>query len=58
MTEKMIENRVRKLFELEAQQKELATQADAIRAQLKAGDISTIKIGVKILLMIIFWRCK
>ena len=36
MTEKMIENRVRKLLELEAQQKELATQADAIRAQLKA----------------------
>lgn len=36
MTEKIIENRVRKLLDLEAQQKQLAEQADAIRAQLKA----------------------
>ena len=36
MTEKMIENRIKKLRELEAQQKELETQAEAIRAELKA----------------------
>ena len=36
MTERMIENRIKKLRELEAQQKELEAQADAIRAELKA----------------------
>ena len=36
MTEKMIENRVKKLQAIEAQQKELEAQADAIRAELKA----------------------
>lgn len=36
MTEKMIENRVKKLRDIEAQQKELETQAEAIRAELKA----------------------
>ena len=36
MTERMIENRVKKLRELEAQQKELETTAEAIRAELKA----------------------
>lgn len=36
MTEKMIENRVKKLRELEAQQKELEMAAEAIRAELKA----------------------
>lgn len=36
MTERMIENRVKKLQELEAQQKELEAAADAIRAELKA----------------------
>lgn len=36
MTERMIENRVNKLRELEAQQKELEAQAGAIRAELKA----------------------
>lgn len=36
MTERMIENRIRKLQEIEAQQKELETAADAIRAELKA----------------------
>ena len=36
MTERMIENRVKKLRELEAQQKELEAQAEAIRAELKA----------------------
>lgn len=36
MTERMIENRIRKLQELEAQQKELEAAADAIRAELKA----------------------
>lgn len=36
MTEKMIENRIKKLRELEAQQKELEAQAEAIRAELKA----------------------
>ncbi len=36
MTERMIENRVNKLRELEAQQKELEAQAEAIRAELKA----------------------
>lgn len=35
MTEKMIENRVKKLQSLEAQQKELEAQAEAIRAELK-----------------------
>lgn len=36
MTERMIENRVNKLRELEAQQKELEAAAEAIRAELKA----------------------
>lgn len=36
MSERMIENRIRKLQELEAQQKELEAAADAIRAELKA----------------------
>ena len=36
MTEKMIENRVKKLQAIEAQQKELDAAADAIRAELKA----------------------
>lgn len=36
MTEKMIENRIKKLREMEAQQKELETQVEAIRAELKA----------------------
>ncbi len=36
MTERMIENRIKKLRELEAQQKELEAQAEAIRAELKA----------------------
>lgn len=36
MTERMIENRVKKLKELEKQQKALETAADAIRAELKA----------------------
>lgn len=35
MTEKMIENRVKKLRALEAQQKEIETAAEAIRAELK-----------------------
>ena len=36
MTERMIENRIRKLQELEAQQREIEAAADAIRAELKA----------------------
>lgn len=36
MTERMIENRIKKLRELEAQQKELEAAAEAIRAELKA----------------------
>lgn len=40
MTEKMIENRVKKLQAIEAQQKEFEAQADAIRAELKA-DLET-----------------
>lgn len=36
MTERMIENRIHKLQELEAQQKEIEAAADAIRAELKA----------------------
>ena len=36
MTERMMENRIKKLRELEAQQKELEAQAEAIRAELKA----------------------
>lgn len=36
MTERMIENRIKKLRELEAQQKELEATAEAIRAELKA----------------------
>ena len=36
MTERMIENRVKKLQEIEAQQKELEAAVDAIRAELKA----------------------
>lgn len=36
MGERAIENRIRKLQEIEAQQKELETQAEAIRAEIKA----------------------
>ena len=36
MTERMIENRIKKLRELEAQQKELEAAAEVIRAELKA----------------------
>ncbi len=36
MTEKMIENRIKKLRAIEAQQKELEAAAEAIRAELKA----------------------
>ena len=36
MTERMIENRIKKLRELEAQQKELEAAAETIRAELKA----------------------
>lgn len=36
MTEKMIENRVKKLQAIEARQKELEAAAEAIRAELKA----------------------
>lgn len=36
MTERMIENRVNKLRDIEAQQRELEAQAEAIRAELKA----------------------
>lgn len=36
MGEKAIENRIRKLQEIEAQQEELETQAEAIRAEIKA----------------------
>ncbi len=36
MTERMIENRIRKLQEIEAQQKELEAEAEAIRTELKA----------------------
>ena len=36
MTEKMIENRIKRLQAIEAQQKELEAQAEAIRAELKA----------------------
>lgn len=36
MTERMIENRVRKLQEIEAQQKSLEAEAQALRAELKA----------------------
>ncbi len=36
MTEKMIENRIKKLRDIEAQQEKLETAAEAIRAELKA----------------------
>ena len=36
MTERMIENRFKRLQEIEAQQKKLETAAEAIRAELKA----------------------
>lgn len=36
MGEKAIENRIRKLQEIEAQQKELEIQAEAIRTEIKA----------------------
>ncbi len=36
MTERMIENRIKKLQAIEAQQKELDAAAEAIRAELKA----------------------
>ena len=52
MTERMIENRIKKLRELEAQQKELEAAAEAIRAELKADleekgvdELKTKKIG-------------
>lgn len=43
MTERMIENRVKKLRELEAQQKELEAQAEAIRAELPGPFLLPIK---------------
>ena len=36
MTERMIENRIKKLREIEAQQKELEQQAEALKAEIKA----------------------
>lgn len=36
MTERQIENHIKKLQEIEAQQKELEAAADTIRAELKA----------------------
>lgn len=36
MTERMIENRIKKLQEIERQQKALEEQAEAIKAELKA----------------------
>lgn len=36
MTERMIENRIKKLQEIEAQQKELEAQAEALKAEIKA----------------------
>lgn len=36
MTERMIENRIRKLQEIEDEQKALEAQAEAIKAELKA----------------------
>lgn len=36
MSERQIENRIKKLQMIEAQQKELEAQADAIRSELKA----------------------
>lgn len=36
MTERMIENRIKKLKEIEAEQADLEAQAEAIRAELKA----------------------
>ena len=36
MTEKMIENRIKKLQAIEAQQEELEVAAEALRAELKA----------------------
>ena len=36
MTERMIENRIRKLQAVEAQMKELEAQAEALRTELKA----------------------
>ena len=36
MTNKQLDNRLKKLRAIEAQQKELETQAEAIRAELKA----------------------
>lgn len=36
MTDKMIDNRIRKIQAIEAQQKELEAQAESIRAELKA----------------------
>ena len=36
MTERMIVNRVRKLKELEAQQKEIEEQIEALKAEIKA----------------------
>lgn len=36
MSERMIENRIKKLQAIEAQQKDLEAQAEAIRAELKA----------------------
>lgn len=36
MTERQIENRIKKLQEIEAKQKELEAQADALKAEIKA----------------------
>lgn len=43
MTERMIVNRVRKLKELEAQQKEIEEQIEALKAEIKADMQSVVR---------------
>ena len=58
MTERMIENRVKKLQELEAQQKEIEAQAEAIRAELKADLEEKGVDELKTKNFILRWKCQ
>lgn len=43
MTERMIENRIKKLQEIEAQQKELEAQAEALKADMESKGVDELK---------------
>ncbi len=56
MTERMIENRIRRLQEIEAQQKDLEAQAESIRTEIKADMESKGVDELKIKDFIVRWK--